>query len=411
MTAGVLTEPTEPVTGRWIAALSTAVLGFWIVVVTPIQVLLPLQIERIDAASKETSLAWVTAAAAVASILAAPVTGALSDRTTSRLGRRRPWIIGGALVAAVALAVQSVQATVLGVALCWVIAQAAQNTLFSGLSATVPDRVPVAQRGLVSAFLGLATPVGLVLGVLLVTQVVSGQTAGYLLLAGLLLVCTVPFALTTSDDPLPATEAEPFVLKRFLAGFKIDLRKHPDFGWAAVSRLAIQLANSIATLYLLYFLRDDVKLDDPAGGVFVLTVIYTAGILLTSVIAGKLSDRSGKRKVFVITSSCVIALAMLVLAVWHSWLAAMVAAGILGLGYGVYAAIDNALITQVLPVAKERAKDLGVINIANTASQAFAPLIAGAVIATVSSYTVLYLIAGAIALAGAVLVRPIKGVR
>ena len=44
---------------------------------------------------------------------------------------------------------------------------------------------------------------------------------------------------------------------------------------------------------------------------------------------------------------------------------AMVAALILGLGYGMYLAVDQALVTQVLPRAIDRGRDLGVINIAN----------------------------------------------
>jgi MFS family permease len=410
MTTGVLNEPATPVPGSWTARLSLAILGFWVVTVTPIQVLLPLQIEQIDEAHKETNLALVTAAGAIVSVLAAPIVGALSDRTTSRLGRRRPWILAGAVVCAVALVIQSTQLTVLGVALCWMFAQGAQNAMYSGLSATVPDQVPVRQRGFVSAFVGLPGPLGLVLGVLLVTQVVSGRSAGYLLLAGLLLVFVLPFVLTTREYRLPKEERQPFELRRFLAGFWISPRKYPDFAWAAISRLALQLANSIATLYLLFFLRDEIHLDHPENGVFVLTLIYTVAILLTTVIAGRMSDRSGKRKIYVIVSAAVMALAMLILSVWHVWIAAMVAAAILGLGFGVYAAIDAALITQVLPKARDRAKDLGVINVANTASQALAPLIAGAIIAALHSYTVLYLIAGIIALLGGALVRPIRSV-
>ncbi|MFD8494167.1 MFS transporter [Amycolatopsis sp. NPDC059657] len=401
-----LAEPSISVTRGWIARLSLANLGFWVAVLTPIQVLLPTQIERLDPAGKETQLAIVTACAAIVSIIVAPIAGALSDRTLSRWGRRRPWIAGGVVLCALSLVALPFAAGVAMVAVCWSLAQAGQNALFAGMSATVPDQVPVRQRGIVSAFVGLPAPLGLVFGVFLVTAVVPGLTGGYLVVALALVLLTGPFLLGTSDDRLVPAERPVFTFRSFW----ISPRRHPDFAWAAISRLAIQLANSIATLYLLYFLRDVVRLADPGGGVFVLTLLYTGGILLTSVVAGKLSDRSGKRKIFVVVSSVVIAAAMLILAVWHTFPAAMTAAFVLGLGYGVYVAIDNALITQVLPGARDRAKDLGVINIANTAPQAFAPLIAGGVIAFSGSYTVLYLIAGAVALIGALLVRPIKGV-
>ncbi|SFO88884.1 Na+/melibiose symporter [Amycolatopsis arida] len=406
-----LREPTVPVGMGWTLKLSAAVLGFSMAVITPIQILLPLQIADIAPERKEASLAVVTACAAVVAILAAPIAGALSDRTTSRLGRRRPWILGGAVVCGLALAALPAQATVLGVALLWMAAQGAQNAMFAGLTATVPDQVPVRQRGFVSAFVGLPLPLGVVLGVLLVTTVVPTRIGGYLLLAGLVVLLALPFVLTTRDPRLPPGARPPFALRRFVRSFWISPRQHPDFAWAAVARLAIQLANSIATLYLLYFLRDVLRLPDPARGVFVLTLVYTAGILATSVLAGRLSDRSGRRKVFVVVSSVVIAVSMLMLSVWHTWSAVVVAAGVLGLGYGVYVAIDNALITQVLPAAGDRAKDLGIVNLANTAPQAFAPAIAGGIIATLGSYTVLYLTAGAIALVGAALVLPIRSVR
>lgn len=410
-TRTALREPTTPVPIGWTLRLSAAILGFSMAVVAPIQILLPLQIEEIDAADKEANLAVVTGCAAVVSILAAPIAGALSDRTTSRRGRRHPWILGGALVSALALVTLSVQATVLGVVLCWMVAQGAQNSMFAGLTATVPDQVPVRQRGVVSAFAGLPLPLGLVLGVLLVTVIVPSRTGGYLALAVLVVLLALPFVLGTPDLRLLPQQRPPFELRRFVRGFWISPRRHPDFAWAAVARLAIQLANSIATLYLLYFLRDELNFDDPADGVFVLTLVYTAGILCTSVVAGRLSDRSGRRKVFVVVSSVVIAVAMLMLSVWHDWIAVVIAAGILGLGYGVYVAIDNALITQVLPAASDRGKDLGIVNLANTAPQAFAPLIAGGIIATLDSYTVLYLSAGVIALAGAALILPIRSVR
>lgn len=402
-----LVEPSVSVTRGWIARLSLANLGFWVAVLTPIQVLLPTQIERLDPAAKETQLAIVTACAAIVSIIVAPLAGAMSDRTVSRWGRRRPWIAGGVVLCALALVALPFATSVALVAVCWSLAQAGQNALLAGMSATVPDQVPVRQRGIVSAFVGLPAPLGLVFGVFLVTAVVPGLTAGYLVVALALVLLATPFLFGTSDDRLAPADRPTFTFRSFW----VSPRRHPDFAWAAISRLAIQLANSIGTLYLLYFLRDVVHVADPGSGVFMLTLLYTGGILLTSVVAGKLSDRSGKRKIFVVVSSVVIAAAMLILAAWHTFPAAMAAAFVLGLGYGVYVAIDNALITQVLPGARDRAKDLGVINIANTAPQAFAPLIAGGVIAFSGSYTVLYLIAGAVALIGAVLVRPIRGVR
>ena len=125
-------------------------------------------------------------------------------------------------------------------------------------------------------------------------------------------------------------------------------------------------------------------------GVLVLILIYAAGAVSTAVVGGLVSDRSGRRKPLVIVSSVVMAAGALLLAAWPTWTAAMVAAGLLGTGYGVYMAVDTALITQVLPAAVDRGKDLGVINIANAAPQVLAPALAAPIVATLGGYPVLY---------------------
>ncbi|MEC3976438.1 MFS transporter [Amycolatopsis sp. H20-H5] len=398
MTA-TLDEPTVPVTGRWIAALSAAVLGMSLAVLPTIQVLLPLQVEEIDPAGKVTSLAWITLLAAVVSMAVCPIAGALSDRTTSRFGRRRPWVLGSGVVCAVALVAQSGQHSLAGVAVTWMIVQAGTNSLYAALTASVPDLVPVPQRGTVSAFVGLPTPLALILGSFLLSSLVTGRFAGYCLLAGLLLALIVPFVLNAADSPRRTPPA------------RTPLRFTHDLGWAFGSRLGIQLANALGTLYLLYYLRDIVHHPDPAKAVFLLIAVYTAGIVLTSVVAGRWSDRSGRRKPFVVASAAVVAAAMVVLSVAHTFSWALVAAGLMGVGYGVYLAVDNALITQVLPAAGSRARDLGVINLANTAPQALAAAIAGLVISELGGYSPLYLLAAACALGGAVAIGPVRAVR
>jgi MFS family permease len=393
-------EPTVLVPPRWVAALSVAVLGMSVAVLTPIQLLLPLQIQAIDPAHKVLDLGWITTVAAVVSIVTCPVAGALSDRTTSRFGRRRPWVLGSALVCAAGLVLLGGSHGIIEVALWWMLVQAGTNAMYAALSAAVPDRVPTVQRGVVSAFVGLPVPLALILGSFLVSTVVTGQFAGYLLLAVLLVVLVLTFVLSAEPVaalPTPAPRADPV--------------PRGDIFWAFGCRFAIQVANAVGTLYLLFYLRDVIHRADPAKSLFLLISLYTVGIVLTSVIAGRWSDRVGRRKPFVIASSVVVACAMVVLGLGGTWQTAMVAAVLMGVGYGIYIAVDNALITQVLPSSGHRARDLGAVNLANTGPQAIAPAIAGVVITDLGGYTPLYLLAGACALVGAVLVQPVKGIR
>ena len=112
------------------------------------------------------------------SVIGNPLAGRLSDRTTSRMGRRKPWVLYGALLGALGIArALASQSTVLGLAVVWGFCQATINGAYAGLTATIPDQVPVRQRGFVSGWVGLAQTVGIVLGVALVSVVVRPPRA------------------------------------------------------------------------------------------------------------------------------------------------------------------------------------------------------------------------------------------
>jgi MFS family permease len=409
-----LREPTVRVRGSWTTLLVLANLGVWMAFFTPIQVLLPNQMEEISPAHKELMLAWVTGFGALAAVIANPLAGALSDRTALRggqIGRRHPWTLGGAVLGALCLILLSRQHTIVGVAIGWVLAQTCFNAMLASLTAAVPDRVPVEQRGAVSGWIGIPQVLGLVLGVVLVTAVVTGTISGYVAIAIAVVVLAVPFVLRTADDPLPAINRAPLRGARgILNGLWVSPRLHPDFGWAWITRFLVQLGNALGTLYLLYFLRDAVKVAKPDDSLLVLILIYTGALIATTVVAGRRSDRSGRRKVYVIASGVVMAIGALMLAASPTWSMAMAAAAVLGAGYGIYVAVDAALITQVLPYATDRAKDLGVVNIANSAPQVLAPALAAPVVTTLGGYPVLYGLTAVVTILGSVLVTKIRSV-
>ncbi|SBT45479.1 MFS transporter [Micromonospora auratinigra] len=410
-----LAEPTVPVRRSWIALIFAANLGVWMAFFTPIQVLLPQQIERIAPGDKEAMLAVVTGLGALAAVLANPLAGALSDRTSPRLakrhlGRRHVWTASGAVIGALALVLLARQDTIAGVALGWVAAQVCFNAMLASLTAAIPDRVPVAQRGGVSGWVGIPQALGLVVGAVLVTAVVTGNAAGYAAIALAVLLLSLPFALLTQDDPLPREHRPTLRLRDLLGSMWISPRRHPDFAWAWFTRFLVQLGNALGTLYLLYFLTDGVRVADPEGGLLVLILLYTLGMVLTAVLAGRLSDRSGRRKVYVIVSGLIMAVAALLLAVAPVWPMAVVAALLLGAGYGVYLAVDAALITQVLPTATDRAKDLGVINIANSAPQVLGPALSAPIVVHLGGYPTLYAATAVVTVVGSALVLKIRSV-
>ena len=134
--------------------------------------------------------------------------------------------------------------------------------------------------------------------------------------------------------------------------------------------------------------------------------------MTASLIGGKLSDWTGRRKIFVLTASIVYGLAMFVVAVASDFNGFLVGVAISGLGFGMYMAVDLALVADVLPNKADAAKDLGVFNISAALPFSIAPAIAPAILAIGNgSYAVLYTVAGICAIIGAAAILPVKGVR
>jgi MFS family permease len=403
-----LAEPVVPVRRSWIGFLFAANLGLWMAFFTPIQVLLPEQIAELGVSHKEAWLGVVTGIGALVAIIVNPLAGALSDRTRLRLfgrtyGRRHCWTVAGGVIGVLSLVSLADAPNLLRITLGWAGAQLGLNIMLASLTAAVPDRVPVSQRGLVSGWIGMPQALGLVVGAILVTAVVTETGPGYLLIALGLVVLVTPFVFRTPDDPLGEV---PIARTRW----RLDLRANPDFAWAWGTRFLVQLGNALGTLYLLYFLSDAVKLADPDGGLLMMILLYTVGMISTAMLGGWLSDRLGRRKIFVIWSGVLIAIAAMLLGLWPTWPVALVASVLFGAGYGVYLAVDTALITQVLPAATDRAKDLGVINIAAAAPQVLGPAIAAPIVTHLGGYPALFGLTALVTLLGAVAVVKIRSV-
>ena len=309
------TEPVERVSRRWVASVSLANLGLFMAYFGPLGVLLPNQVQAIAGQDhKVVAFGWVTG-----------------------LG---------------ALVMLAGQHTIAGVVVGWCLAQAGMNAMQAGIVASVPDQVPVSQRGAVSGWLGVPQVVGVIIAVFLVTMVMPGNR-GYLLLAVLAVGCTVPFMAGVRDPELMAGVRDPERFRGPRGGLAAEwvgpLRDH-DFGWAWLTRFLMVLGNSVAVLYLLYllyFLRDRVRYSalfpgqTAEDGLVKLLLVYTAVVVVTAVASGVMSDRSGRRRHPVVVSGVVMAVPAVLLALWPTWPVVLAASGLLGLGFGVYLACGH----------------------------------------------------------------------
>jgi MFS family permease len=221
---------------------------------------------------------------------------------------------------------------------------------------------------------------------------------------------SVPFVLRYRDSP-PGADRLPLSARALTEAMWVSPRAHPDFAWAFGGRVAVNIGNALGTTYLLYFFTNDLHLKDPDTALLEVTAVYLVFTLLTTYGGGVLSDRSGRRRVFVALASVLQGVAAVLLVIWPSFGTTMIAGAFLGAGYGAFLSVDQALVTQVLPDAESRAKDLGIMNIGNNVPQALAPVAAALIIDQLGGYRVLFAFAGIFTFIGATMVYRIKSIK
>ncbi|ANP52988.1 MFS family permease [Streptomyces griseochromogenes] len=414
MTTAVSATETGPRVSRaFVVRLGLGYLGLYSAVLSVALVTLALRVEDVDPRHKETSLAVVASLGALVALLANPLAGRLSDRTSSRFGRRRPWLIGGVLGGTVGLAVMAMVPSVVAVAVGWCLAQLCFNATIAALAATVPEHVPVSQRGMVSGVVGFSQRLAVPIGMGAAAQFSAGA-AGFLVPAAVAVVVITLFAVPLRDGRAPSGQV-PFSAREFFGSFWTDPRSHPDFGWVWLTRFLVFFAAVAPVPYLAYYLTSRLHISDGdvAGTVALLTTLNYGLSGVTAVLCGWLSDRAGRRRPFVTAAAVLLAAGLGLLAMSTALPWVYLAQALLGVGSGFYFAVDMALATEVLPNSADVGKDLGVINSADVLPQSIGPALAPLLLAVGSghNYTALYLFTMVVGLVGTLTVTRIKTVR
>ena len=408
-TAGVRTRA-----GGWfIAGFALAQMGAFVSFIPLLAILVPLKAQEIDPAAKAAMMAHVSMWGAVMAGAANLAAGLISDRTLSRFGRRRPWMaIGllGTLGSYALIASAHGYWPLLGGLLAF---QFCFNFLYGPLSAMLADHVPDWQKGRVSGFASVAQPLGSLCGIALTGLMIGRPEFRYLAIGAILLVTVGPF-VALAPDPPNHTQAWLAFARRPRRASIVNLGANPDLAIAWFSRLFMQIAISVVSIFALYYLQDRVR-GGPSttaeAQLAVLTLVSTVLHVAASLAGGFLSDRLGRRKPFMVASSLALAAAMLVMALAPNWRAVIAAYALLGVGAGLYAMASAALVAQILPSLGDAAGDLGVFNLAVTAPQVMSPLLGLMLLGAGQNYFALFAVTAVLALAGgtfASLIRKVK---
>ncbi len=414
-TAGEAADPPARVGWGFITLYALSYTGGSLLFLAPLLVSLALKVNDlvgIDAAPR--NLAMVTGVGSLLSILANPLFGRLSDRTTARMGMRRPWMLiglaGGTAGTLVVATAPSIPVVLAG----WCTCQVFFNATLAAQAAILPDQVPSPQRGLVSGILGLSVPAASVAGTYLVQAFNYSTVLMFAVPCAAGGVAVLLFASRLPDRRLAAQDKPPWSLRELAGTFYVSPRRNPDFAWAFLSRFLLVMAYAFLITYQAYYLLSQVGSPEAAvpRQVYLGTVVQSVALVAVAPVAGRISDRTGRRKVFVMGAAITYAAALFVIAASSTFDGYLVGMGIGGLGFGMYMAVDLALVVDVLSDPLSAAKDLGVLNIAGALPFALAPALAPGLLALGNgSYALLYTVAGACAVGGALAVAPIRRVR
>ncbi len=413
------TEPLSPrVLNRYARGYFAASLGCYLAVFTPAMVAMSFKVRHIVPQDQATAtLSMILACGAISALIASPLAGRLSDRTMSRFGRRRPWILGGALVALVSLAVAGWTSSVLVLTIAWITTQAGVNAAFAAANATLADQVPGVQRGRVTGMVGMTSPLAM-LGGALIVNVFASDIARFVVPGLLALGLTGFFVRQLNDRPRRERPAGRFSVKDFLGTFVFNPRTNRDFGWMWLTRFCAMFGYYGIAAYVPYYLADEFHLDEASVASTILKANLAAGVamLVSSPLAGMLSDKFRRRRPFLLVAGLVMASGLTLLAFAPSVTFVVAGQGVIGFGVGMYFAVDLALATQLLPNAADAAKDLGMLNVAAVLPQVVAPAIGTTILAagdttSLGGYTLWFLTGTVACVAAATVVWRIRAVK
>lgn len=366
-------------------------------------------------ASRAQNLALVATVGAILTMLIQPVVGVLSDRTRSRFGRRLPWILFGGVVGSFLLVSVRFAPTIGVLVVLWTLAQMILNMASGPLSATLADRVVESKRGTGSAIAGIGNFVGGIGG-----AVIAGAAFGalglntYFVFAVLIIAGVVGFAFFAKDNSSAALEVPAHTWGAFFKGFLVPLRS-ADFRWVWIARVLLTFGFGISTAMNFFMLQSYVQpalsATEATALVPLLSLVGLPGTLIGLIVAGKLSDNMGRRKPFVIFASLLMAVGFIIPLLMPTVPGLLISGVIVGIAFGSYLSVDQALFIDVLPDKEAAGRDLGVAALGNNLGQALAPIIAAQVVVITGAYAGIWAVAAALVVVAALAIIPVKGTR
>jgi MFS family permease len=388
--------------------MTIASFGASMALMVPLSYALAVRISDL-APGREEVLGYVTGVAQIVYIVISPVLGLWSDRTRTRLGRRAPFMLGGAALGLLALAVVAVAPTIPLIAAGWVLGMAGWATVGGAIQNLQADVVPEHQRGRVSALTGMTTQIAPVIGIGIAYSVADSMLMIFLVpgVIGIVLVALLP-ALEPEESSAGRPRSGQVTVRQLVASYGFNPRKHPDFGWNWLGRFLFFVGLYFNTTFGTFFYaqRLDMAVRDVAGVIATVGMIGVVAAAGGAVVGGFLSDRLGRRKLFTLIGAMLFVAGAVIEAFAYSMPQLVAGAVVMQLSIAAFSAVDQAIVFAILPDRAEAGRYMAVVAFAQKIPSAVAPLLAPLVITAGvaaggdKNYTLLYLVGAVFALAG-----------
>lgn len=359
--------------------MSGHALGVNVVWVSYSSILLPVQVQAVAPPERiGITLGTIVAVSIPAGLLANILAGVVSDRATSRFGRRSATILAGAV-----LTVPAILLGALPLTLPLVLASFLGVQVFTNLSAgahqpLLADLVPARQRGVAAGFTGFFTLTGAALGFGAVTALLSaGRTTGSLLLVSVVFLAAATWtvaAIRPRDLPRPGARAIGLVetlteMVRISPGTGV-------FFWFVLGSLLSSVGISSFQYFGLYYLQTVMRLADPLRGLQITGLLNLVIGMVAAVVAGVVSDRWGRKKLLV-GAALIGGLSCLSFPFLGSFGLFLALAAVYATTTGVFLSVSRALAADLVP-GDEAGKYMAYNNLSSGIAQVIAaPLFGG----------------------------------
>jgi MFS family permease len=369
----------------------------------------------LDDDTKGLNLSIVAVVGGIIVMIITPLFGRLSDRTMSRLGKRRPWILGGAVVGFLGVLVLAFSTELLWVVVGWAVVQIGFGATNSAIHALLADQIPKRIRARVSAAASAANAVALIAGALIVAALPNDQQWTWFVIPGGIGAVTSALLFFRLKDIVRADKPAAWRWSDVLSTYWLNPIAYRDFFWAFACRLLVTMSIVSVSLYLLFFIIDrlGVPAEEASGVYATVLIVFTLAGIVTSIVFSIVSDRTGRRKAIIWVSALLSAAGLIVALLAPDLTTFLIAMTLVGAAQGAFVSVDVAMMTEVLPTFDEAGKDLGIVSLSYQIPQVLVPVVAIPLLAIGGgeNYSALFIGAIVFGVAGGLAVLPIKSVK